>query len=159
MRVEKYVSAAGGLPFGDNLGWVATGSEVHHVMSVLERCAAQRIEWGCRQGLQIHYAKTEQALFTCRRGHRKHAQPHLTAKIRVRNKSVWFNVQGKRSLGMWMDTHLAFKEHHIQYTKKDRAPEARLRTLMNTYGVIAECVRASNVACVQAFALCDSEVS
>jgi len=79
--VEGYVSEAEGLSFADDLGWGATGSDVNHVVSILERCAAKSIDWGSRRGLQFDTAKKEVALFTCRRGHRKHLRPKLTAKI------------------------------------------------------------------------------
>ena len=119
--VEEYVSEDKGLSFVDDLGWVATGNDLNHVVSILERCAAKSIEWASRQGLQLETATTEAALFTCRRGHRKHLQPELTAKIRVRNGYIRFNAQATRWLGVCMDTHLTFKEHHIRCMKKARA--------------------------------------
>jgi len=60
---------------------VATGNDVNHVVSILERCAAKSIEWASRRGLQFDTAKTKAALFMRRRGHRKHLRPKLTAKI------------------------------------------------------------------------------
>jgi hypothetical protein len=42
--VEEYVSEAEGLYCVDELGWVATGSDVNHVVSIVERCAAKSIE-------------------------------------------------------------------------------------------------------------------
>jgi len=83
--VKEYVSEAEGLSIVDNVGWVATGSNVNHVVSILQRCAAKSIKCASRQGLQFNTAKTEAALFTRRRGHRKHCRPKLTAKIRVGN--------------------------------------------------------------------------
>jgi len=79
--VEEYVSEAEGLCIVDDLGWEVTGNDVHHVVSIVERCAEKSIEWASRGGLQFDTAKTEAALFTCRRGHRKHLGPKLTAKI------------------------------------------------------------------------------
>jgi len=79
--VEQYVSEAEVLSCVEDLGWVATGSDVNHVVSILERCAARSIVWASRRGLQFHTAKTEAAQFTPRRGHRKHLQLKLTAKI------------------------------------------------------------------------------
>ena len=46
--VEEYVSEAEGLSFIDDLGWMATGSDVNHVVSILERCAAKSIELASR---------------------------------------------------------------------------------------------------------------
>jgi len=81
--VEEYVSEAEELSVADNLGWVATGSDVNHVVSILARCAARSIEWASRRGLQFDTAKTEEAQFTRRRGHRNHLRTKLRAKIRV----------------------------------------------------------------------------
>ena len=108
---EEYVSEAKGLSFVDGLSWVATRSGVNHVVSILERCVAKSIKWASRCGLQLNTAKTEAALFTRRRGHRKHLRANLTAMIRVANGSIRFNPQVTRWLGVWMDAHLTFKEH------------------------------------------------
>ena len=91
--VEEYLSEAEGLCFLDDLGRVATGSDVNHVVSILERCAGKSIEWANRGGLQCDTAKTEAALFTRRRGHRKHHWLELTAKIRVGSGIIRFNTQ------------------------------------------------------------------
>jgi hypothetical protein len=57
-----------------------------------------------------------------------------------------------------MDAHLTFKEHHNRCMKKARAAEARLRSLTRTYGVVPACVRAVQIAWVQAVALYGSEL-
>jgi hypothetical protein len=55
--VEEYVSGAKGLFFADDLGWVVTGSDVNHVVSILERWGAKSIEWAIKRGLQFDTAK------------------------------------------------------------------------------------------------------
>jgi len=137
---------------------VATGNDVNHVVSILERCAAKSIEWASRRGLQFDTAKTEAALFTRRWGDRNHLRPKLTAKIRVGNGSIRFNAQATRWLGVWMDAHLMFKEHHNRCMEKARAAEARPQSLTKTYGVVPEIVRAIQVVCVQAVALYGREL-
>ena len=67
---KEYVSEAEGLFFGDVLSRVARGSDVNHVVSILERCAAKSTEWASRRVRQFDTAKTEAALFTRRRGHK-----------------------------------------------------------------------------------------
>jgi len=64
--VEEYVSAAKGLSFVDDHGWVATGRDVNQGITTLERWAAKSIEWASRRGLQFDTAKSEAALFTRR---------------------------------------------------------------------------------------------
>jgi len=156
--VEEYVSEAEGLSFVDDISWVEAGSDVYYVISILERCAAKSIAWAGSRGLLVDTAKTEAALFTRRRGHRKHLRPKLTAKIRVGNESIRFNAQATWTLEVWMDAHLTFKEHHHQYMKKVRAAEASLRTLTRSYGVVPESIRAVHVVYVQAVALYESEL-
>jgi len=63
--VEEYVSDEG-LSFGDDLGWVATESNINQVITKLEECAAKSIECASRIGLQFDTVKTEAALFTHR---------------------------------------------------------------------------------------------
>jgi len=90
--VEERVQAEG-LSSVDDLGWVATGKDVNQAVKKLEACAAESIEWASRRDLQLNTAKTEAALFTHRRGHKKHLQPKLTAKIKVGDGFVRFNKE------------------------------------------------------------------
>jgi len=151
-RVEDYVSEAEGLSFVDNLGWEATGSDVNHVVSILERCPAKIIEWASRRGLLFDTATTQPVLFTYSLGHRRHLRPKLTAKIRVGNMSIRFNPQATCWLGVWLDGHLTFQEHDNRCMRNARAAEAGLRTLTKTYSVVPRSVRAVQVPCVQAVA-------
>jgi len=59
--VEESVTAQG-LSFVDDLGWVATGSDVNHVVTIRSRCAPKSIEWASRRGLQFHRPRMEVAL-------------------------------------------------------------------------------------------------
>jgi len=58
---KEYVSKAGGLFCFNNLGSVATGSDVNQVFTILERCAAKSIEGASGRGQQLDTAKTEAA--------------------------------------------------------------------------------------------------
>jgi len=100
----------------------------------------------------------EAALFTDRRGHRKHLRQNLTATIRVGHGSIRFNPQATCWPGVWMDAHLTLKEHHNWCMKKARAAAVRLWTLTKTYSVVPESVRAVQVACVEDVALYRSEL-
>jgi len=142
----------------DDVGWVATGSDVNRIVRKLEACARESIDWAERRELEFDTAKTEVALFTRRRGSRKHLGPKLTAEIRVGNGFVRFDKEATRWLGVWMDAHLTFKEHHNQCMKKARAAEARLRSLTGMYGVVPACVRVAQIACVQTITLYGSEL-
>ena len=157
--VETGVHGVEGLSFVDDLGWVATGKDVNQVVRKLEACAAESIEWASRRDLQFNTGKTEAALFTHRRGHKKHLRPKLTAKIKVGDGFFQFNKEATWWLGVWMDAHLTFKEHHNCCMKKARAAEDQLRVLTRMHGIVPERVWAVHVACVYAVALYGSESS
>jgi hypothetical protein len=144
--VEVRVSRAEGLSFMDDVRCVATGNDINQVVRKLEACATVSIDWAARQELEFDTAKTEAALFTCRRGHKKHLRPKLTAIIRVRNGFVRCGREATRWLGVWIDAQLTFKEQHNQCMKKARAAEARLRSLTGAHGVVSACVRAVQVS-------------
>jgi hypothetical protein len=66
------------------------GQDVNHVVGIHEPGAADSIEWASRQDLQFNTAKTEAALLTRWRGHRKHLWLKLTAMIKVGNGFMRF---------------------------------------------------------------------
>jgi hypothetical protein len=96
----------------DDVGWVATRNEVNHVVRKLAACARLSIDWAESRELEFDSGKAEAALFTRSRGHKKHLCPKLTAMIGVGNGFVRFNREATWWLGVWMDAHLTFKEHH-----------------------------------------------
>jgi len=156
--VEDYVSEAKGLSSLNDFGRVATGSDLNHIVTMLERRAPNSIEWANRRGLQLDTAKMEVALFTRRQVDRKHLRPKLTAKIRVGNRIIRFNTQVTCWLGDWMEAHLTFNEMHIRCMEMCNSAEARLRTLTKTYGLVPESIRAIQMVCVTAVALYGTEL-
>jgi len=156
--VQERVHGVEGLCFVDDLRWVATSKDVKQVVRKLEACAAESIQWASRRDLHFDPAKMEAALFTRRSGHTKHVQPKLTAKFKVRNGFVRFNIKATRWLGVWMDAHLTFTEHHNCGIKQAKASEARLRVLTWMQGIVPMLVRAVQVGCAQAVALYGSEL-
>jgi hypothetical protein len=103
-------------------------------------------------------AKKDTALFTRRRGPLKHIWPTLAAMITVGNRFIQFNKQATHMQGVWIHTHLMFKEHENQCMKKTSATKARLQILPKTYRVVPESVRHIHAACVQAVALYGTEL-
>jgi len=89
--VQEKVSGIEGLSFKDNVGWMATGSDIRQVVRKLESCARESIDWAVKRELEFNSGKTGAALFTCRRGHINHLPQNLTAKIRVGNGFVRCN--------------------------------------------------------------------
>jgi hypothetical protein len=80
---------------------------------------------------------TDEAQFMHRQGHRL----KLTAQTTVGDGFVKFNKEGTRWLGVRMDAHLTFKEHH-NHCMTARAAEACLGALTTTNRVVQACVRA-----------------
>jgi len=62
--VQENVSETEGPSVVEDLGSAATVSDINHVVWILERSAASRIQWPSRRGRQFDTAKTEAALFT-----------------------------------------------------------------------------------------------
>jgi len=110
--VEETMWGAEGLCFVDDIGMVATGNDFNQVVKNLVAWARASIDCGKRRELEFDTAKTNAALFTHRRGHKKHLTPKLTAKTRVENGFVRFTKKETRWLGVWMETQPTFKNHH-----------------------------------------------
>jgi hypothetical protein len=66
---------------------------VNQVVKKLEACAAESIDGASRRDLQFNTAKTEAALFTRRRYHKKHLWQKLIAEINVGDGFVRFNQE------------------------------------------------------------------
>jgi len=145
--VEERVQATSLCLIGD-LGWVATGKDVNQVVKKLEACAVESIEWANREDLQFDTVKMDAALFTYSRGQKKHLGPKLTTKITVGKGIIRFSKQATWWLGVWMDAHLMFKEHHNHCREKAQAAEAQLRVLITMHGIVPERVLGFHIACV-----------
>jgi len=155
--VEKMVAGAEGLSFVHDVRWVATGNNINQDVGRLEACARVSIDWVERRELEFNTTKTKRALVIGRWGQKRHLRPKLTMKIWVRNGFVRFNREVTRWLGVRIDAHPTFKEHHNQCMKKSRAAEARLRSLIGTHGVEPTRARVVQIVCVQAIGLYGSK--
>jgi hypothetical protein len=146
--VQQYISEAEGLSFVYDLSWVATTSDANHVVSIHETCGAKSLKSASRGRLRFDTAKREVVLFTCTWGDTKHLPPKLSANKMDGNRSVRFNPQATRWLGVWMHEQLMIKEYNNGRMMEARAAEPRLRSLTNTYAVVPESTRAVQVVCV-----------
>jgi hypothetical protein len=109
LSVEDRVQAVKGLCISNDLGWIATGKDENQMVKKLEGCAAESIEWASRRDIEFHTAKTDTALFTCRRDYKKYLRTKLTAEIQVGESFVWYNKEATQWLVACMDAHLTFK--------------------------------------------------
>jgi len=76
----------------------------------------------------------------------------------VAGRTVHFNAQATRGLGVWLDSQLTLKEHHDVRMKKARNAQNRLRRLAGQVGLSLENCRRVQSACAQAAALFGSEL-
>jgi len=117
--VEEYVSEAEGLSFVDYLSWVATGNDVNHIVLILERCAANSIEWASRRVLQFDTAKMEEALFMRRRGQRKHLPAITDSKDQSRQHGHTIQYKGDTLVGH-LDGHTSNVQAAAQPMQEER---------------------------------------
>jgi len=123
---------------------VATKKEVNLVVRKLEACAVKSIRSATRRDLQFDTANSDAALFTRMRGLKNQPWPQLRAKIKVGDGIFRYNKEMTLWLGVWMDAHTTFKEHHNRCMKMIWAAEALLRVLTRTHGMVPDRVRYCN---------------
>jgi len=113
-------------------------------------------EWAVANAVTFDTEKTEAILF-CRR--RKHNTPAAPPRgILVDGRTVEFNKQATRWLGVWLDSQLTLKDHHDVRMKKARNAQNRLRRLAGQVGLSLENCRKVQAARVQAAVLFGSEL-
>jgi len=88
---------------------------------------------------------------------RRKGQP-LSARIQVGNKSVSFNSEATRWLGVWLDSQLALKEHHAIRLKEGKKAMERPRRLTGQMGLSPVNCRKVMTACMQSVAMFGSEL-
>ena len=74
----------------------------------LSEAAAASIDWAASNGVAFGHGKTEAAIFR-----RKKTPP--TAAVKVGANTVLFNEEATRWLGVWPDSQLTLKEHHMPF--------------------------------------------
>ena len=80
--------------------------------------------------MRFEKGKTEALLFSKRRKHKR-----CWREIRVGAHRVGFNPGTTRWLGIWLDASLNLAENRRWIIGKTRQAEARLRRIVNQYGV------------------------
>jgi len=150
-EVEATCRGVKALSFVDDVAWWAGGKMEKEVARSLERAAEASLTWAANNGIAFDHGKTEAALFR-----RKQSPP--TAQVRVGNKTVPFNKEATRWLGIWLDSQLLLKEHHACRMKKGKKAMPRVRRLTGQMGLSPANCRKVMTACVQSVALYGSEV-
>ena len=122
--------------------------------SKLEQCAAASLRWADDNAVRFEVSKTEAILFSKRRKHRRRER-----EIRVGTRRVRFNPGATRWLGIWLDSTLNLTENRKRRIGKTRQAEARLRRIVNQYGVPPAAARNLQAAIVQGTMLYASELT
>jgi ribonuclease HI len=143
------------LSFADDIGIIAVGSSVRDITKILEAAGLEAIQWGLLNKIGFEVDKTEAVLFTRKR---KLAKQIKQAKIRLKNKSISFNKEATRWLGIWLDSGLSFKTHYQTRLQKAKAAESRLKAISGTHGLSPGLVRRVQIAVVQSIALYGAEI-
>jgi len=142
------------LSFVDGVAWLAEGDQANEVSVILEKAAAAAQEWAVANAVAFDAQKTE-AIPLSRRRKRKTGAP--LRGIQVEGRTVHFNKQATRWLGVWLDSKLTLKDHHDRM-KKARNAQTRLRRLAGQVGLSPENCRRVQTACVQAATLFEAEL-
>jgi len=97
------------------------------------------------------YGKTAAAIF------RKRKTPP-TATVKVSANTVPFNNKATRWLGVWLDSQLTLKDHHVIRLKNRKNAMARVRRLAGQMGLSPVNCRKAMMACIQSVAMFGSEL-
>ena len=151
--MEDRVPGIKALSFVDDVAWTTEGTTGNGISESLEQTAAAAQEWATANAVSFDTAKTEAILLSGRRKCKTPAAP--PRGIEVEGRTVHFNKQATRWLGVWLDSQLTLKDHHDVRMKKARNAQNRLRRLAGQVGLSPENCRKVQAACVQAAAFSD----
>ena len=154
--VEGQVEDARGISFVDDVTWIAEGYDLDDVTRKLERCAAASLEWGERNlnAVRFETAKTEAILFSRRRRHRR-----THRGVRVGEHTYRYSPEETRWLGIILDSALTLRKNRHHRIGKARQAEARLRRIINQYGVPPGSARTLSMSLVQGTMLYGAELT
>ena len=125
------------------------------VVRKLERCAQASLEWADNNAVRFEETKTEAILFSNRRRHRK-----CRREVRVGSTHrARFAGEATRWLGIWLDASLNLEENRRRRIGKTRQAEAKLRRIVNQYGVPPASARNLQAAIAQGTMLYASELT
>jgi len=130
----------------DDVAWTSEGATEDAIGESLEQAATAAQEWAVANAVTFDTEKTEAILFSRRRKRSTPATP--PRGILVDGRTVQFNKQATRWLGVWLDSQLTLKDHHDVRMKIARNAQNRLRRLAGQVGLSPENCRKVQAACV-----------
>ena len=152
--VEDQVEDTRGISFVDDITWIAEGYDLDDVTRKLERCTAASLEWGERNAVCFETAKTEAILFSWRRRHQR-----TQHGVRVGEHTYRYSPEETRWLGIILDSALTLRKNRRHIIEKARQAEARLRQIINQYGVPPGSARTLSMSLVQGTMLYGAELT
>ena len=128
--VESQAEDCRGISFVDDITWLVEGYDIQDVATKLERCAEAGLKWAGQNAVRFETTKTEAILSSRRRKHRG-----CQRSIRVGAQRVQFAPGATQWLGIWLHSTLTLQKHRWRRIGKARQAEARIRRIVNQYGV------------------------
>jgi len=150
-EVEAAVPGVQGLSFVDDISWWAQGADDNEVAAKLSAAAAAAIKWANGNGVAFDHSKTEAAMF-------RRKKKATTVTVAVGDKTVPFNKEATRWLGVWLDSQLSLRVHHATRLKQGNKAMTRLRRLTGKMGLSPDNCRKVMTACVQSAAMFGAEL-
>jgi len=98
------------------------------------------------------HGKTEAAIFSRRR------KADSDAAVTVGSNAIPFNKEATRWLGIWLDSQLTLKDHHVRRMKEGRNALTRLRRPAGQLGLSPANCRKAMAACIQSAAMFGAEL-
>ena len=152
--VEGLVEDCRGISFVDDVTWIVKGYDIDDVAIKQEQCARASLEWADGNAVRFETAKTEAILFSRRRKHRR-----CQRGIQVGEQMVHFAAEATRWLGIWLGSALTLQENRRQRIGRTRQAGARIRRIVNQYGIPPVSARNLQMSLVQGTMLYAAELT
>ena len=121
-----------GISFLDNISGVVEGTDLKDVIAKLEGCARASLEWAEDNAVRFETSKTKAILFS---RSQKYRWCHWQWEIKVGSQRVRFATDATWWLGIWLDSALTLHESQCRRIGRASKAEARIRQIINQYGV------------------------
>ena len=125
-----------------------------HSLARMEQCASASLEWAQNNVVRFEMTKTEAILFSRKRKHRRCQVP-----IQVEDQTIHFAPEVTRWLGIWPGSALTLQENRRRRVERIRQAGARIRRIVNQYGVPPAAARGLQLPLVQGTMLYASEIT
>jgi hypothetical protein len=95
----------------DDISLLVSGNSIQEVSEILKTAEKEVISWGLANNVSFEVNKTEAVLFTKKKG-RLLRQSLSKAKITLDERTMIYNQDATRWLGIWLDNGLTLKTYY-----------------------------------------------